>query len=112
MFDSKKAQKKLRAYVERHQQTIAIKADIILEHFIPHVVNPKKLQRVMAVQALSRLNRSAPHLGKKTEDLFILDFFNRVEEIQAAFDDFYTATSLSKATDDIVRRFNERWFQG
>ncbi|MCA1785615.1 MAG: type I restriction endonuclease subunit R, partial [Desulfobacteraceae bacterium] len=191
--------KKLRAYVERHQQTIAIKADIILEHFIPHVVNQKKLkgkakamvvtqnietairyyqaiarllekrgnpfkaliafsgqkqvdgmeytesdmngfaesetrdrfddddyrllvvankyltgfdqpklaamyvdkklQRVMAVQALSRLNRSAPHLGKKTEDLFILDFFNRVEEIQAAFDDFYTATSLSKATD-------------
>jgi hypothetical protein len=25
----------------------------------------KKLQGVMAVQALSRLNRSAPHLGKK-----------------------------------------------
>ncbi|WP_024336415.1 type I restriction endonuclease subunit R [Desulfotignum balticum] len=199
LFDSKKAQKKLRAYVERHQQTIAIKADIILEHFIPHVVNQKKLkgkakgmvitqnietairyyqaisrllekrgnpfkaliafsgqkqvdgidytesdmngfaesetrerfdtddyrllvvankyltgfdqpklaamyvdkklQGVMAVQALSRLNRSAPHLGKKTEDLFILDFFNRVEEIQTAFDDFYTATSLSRATD-------------
>jgi len=47
----------------------------------------KKLQGVMAVQALSRLNRSAPHLGKKTEDLFILDFFNRVEEIQTAFND-------------------------
>ena len=44
LFDSKKAQKKLRAYVERHQQTIAIKADIILEHFIPHVVNQKKLK--------------------------------------------------------------------
>jgi hypothetical protein len=27
-------------------------------------------------KALSRLNRSAPHLGKKTEDLFILKFFN------------------------------------
>ncbi len=199
LFDSKKAQKKLRAFVERHQQTIDIKAQIILEHFIPQVVNTKKLkglakgmvitqnietairyykaiarlldkkanpfkvliafsgskavdgieyteasingfgesetrgrfdqddcrllvvankyltgfdqpkltamyvdkklQNVMAVQALSRLNRSAPGLGKKTEDLFILDFFNSVEDIKNAFDPFYTATSLSRATD-------------
>ena len=199
LFDSKKAQSKLRAYVERHQQTINIKAEIILEHFIPHVVNQKKLkgkakgmvitqnieaairyynaitrllekkgnpfkaviafsgnkmvdgieyteasingfsdnetrkqfnedeyrllvvankyltgfdqpkltamyvdkklQSVMAVQALSRLNRSAPGLGKKTEDLFILDFFNTVDDIKNAFDQFYTATSLSCATD-------------
>ncbi len=199
LFESKKAQKKLRAYVERHQQTVNIKAEIILEHFIPHVVNQKKLkgrakgmvitqnietairyykaitrlldkkanpfkvliafsghkevdgieyteslmngfgegetrerfdtdeyrllvvankyltgfdqpklaamyvdkklQKVLAVQALSRLNRSAPKLGKKTEDLFILDFFNSVDDIKTAFDDFYTATSLSRATD-------------
>lgn len=199
LFDSKKAQKKLRAYVEQHQQTIDIKAEIILEHFIPQVVNQKKLrgkakgmvitqnietairyykaitrlvskkgdpfkvliafsghkevdgieyteslmngfsdsetrerfdeddcrllvvankyltgfdqpklsamyvdkklQNVLAVQALSRLNRSAPHLGKKTEDLFILDFFNSVDDIKNAFDDFYTSTSLSQATD-------------
>ncbi|WNV05946.1 DEAD/DEAH box helicase family protein [Candidatus Methylospira mobilis] len=32
LFDSAKAQKKLRAYVERHQQTIAVKAEIMLEH--------------------------------------------------------------------------------
>ncbi|SMD13717.1 type I restriction enzyme, R subunit [Desulfocicer vacuolatum DSM 3385] len=199
LFDSKKAQKKLRAYVERHQQTINIKAEIILEHFIPQVVNQKKLkgkakgmvitqnietairyykaitrlisekgdpfkvliafsghkevdgieyteslmngfsesetrerfdadeyrllvvankyltgfdqpkltamyvdkklQNVLAVQALSRLNRAAQSLGKKTEDLFILDFFNSVDDIKNAFDDFYTATSLSRATD-------------
>jgi len=59
----------------------------------------KKLQGVMAVQALSRLNRSAQSLGKKTEDLFILDFYNSTEEIRKSFDPFYTATSLSKATD-------------
>ncbi|MBC7474663.1 MAG: type I restriction endonuclease subunit R, partial [Candidatus Sericytochromatia bacterium] len=59
----------------------------------------KKLQGVMAVQALSRLNRSADKLGKKTEDLFVLDFFNSIEEIKASFDPFYTATSLSEATD-------------
>jgi len=59
----------------------------------------KKLQFVLAVQALSRLNRSAPKLGKRTEDLFILDFFNNVDDIKTAFDPFYTVTTLSEATD-------------
>ncbi|MGL6336206.1 type I restriction endonuclease subunit R [Aeromonas jandaei] len=199
LFDSKKAQKKLRAYVEGSQETIDVKAEIMLEHFIPHVVNAKKLKGkgkgmvvtqnivsairyykaitrqleamenpfkvliafsgskevdgveyteadlngfaegdtrdqfdtdeyrllivankyltgfdqpklcamyvdkklsgVLCVQALSRLNRAAPKWGKKTEDLFILDFVNPIEEIKASFDPFYTATSLSGATD-------------
>jgi len=59
----------------------------------------KKMQGVIAVQALSRLNRSADKLGKKTEDLFILDFYNSTDDIKKSFDPFYTATSLSKATD-------------
>ena len=59
----------------------------------------KKLQGVMAVQALSRLNRSADKLGKKTEDLFVLDFFNSTEDMKISFDPFYTATSLNKVTD-------------
>ncbi len=199
LFDTKKAQKKLRAYVEQHRQTIATKAEIMLDHFVAQVVNTKKLkgkakgmvvtqsiesairyfmairtiltdknlpfkaviafsgkktvdgieyteagingfaetvtadkfdtddyrllvvankyltgfdqpklsamyvdkklQGVLAVQALSRLNRAANRLGKKTEDLFILDFFNTVDDIKTAFDPFYTATSLSRATD-------------
>jgi len=83
------------------------------------------------VQTLSRLNRSAPWLGKKSEDLFVLDFFNSVSDIKEAFDPFYTATTLSEATDvnvlhelkehldDIgvyeweeVERFVERYFAG
>ncbi len=212
LFDSKKAQKQLRAYVERDPATINTKAEIMLDHFIGQVVNSKrlrgkargmvitqsiesairyyqaidraladrgypfhaliafsgkkevdgieyteagmngfsendtrdyfdknfkgdtppkghnqekyrllvvankyltgfdqpklcamyvdkKLQGVLAVQALSRLNRSSPHLAKKTEDLFILDFFNTVDDIKTAFDPFYTATSLSEPTD-------------
>ncbi|GAA5143786.1 type I restriction endonuclease subunit R [Thalassotalea piscium] len=215
-FDTKKAQKRLRAYVETSQQTIDTKAEIMLEHFIPQVVNAKKLRgkgkgmvvtqnivtairyykalkrvieaqgspfkiaiafsgtkevdgieyteaemngfaesdtkdyfdvnykrknssdpipkhinqdeyrllvvankyltgfdqpklcamyvdkklaSVLCVQTLSRLNRSAPKLGKKTEDLFVLDFFNNVDEIKTAFDPFYTSTTLSEATD-------------
>jgi type I restriction enzyme R subunit len=199
LFESGKAQRKLRNFVEREQRTIDVKAEVILDHFIPQVFaakklrgqakgmvvtqkietairyyralsrlldekgNPfrimlafsgsktvegvecteagingfaetdtrkkfdtpeyrllvvankfltgfdqpklaamyvdKRLQGVMAVQALSRLNRAAPDLQKRTEDLFILDFFNTVEEIQAAFEPFYTATRLSRATD-------------
>jgi len=59
----------------------------------------KKLQGVQAVQAISRLNRSADYLGKKTEDLFVLDFFNSTEDMKKSFDPFYTSTTLSKATD-------------
>ena len=44
LFDTMKAQKKLKAYVERHEQTIATKADIMLSHFISKVVNTKKLK--------------------------------------------------------------------
>ena len=199
LFNASKAQKKLKAYVEQHKQTITTKSEIILDHFISKTIktkklknkakgmvvtqsiesainyysalkdllqkqnNPfkiviafsgkktikgidyteselnkfsskdisekfnsdeyrllivankfltgfdqpkltsmyvdKKLQGVLAVQALSRLNRSANELSKKTEDLFILDFFNSTDEIKKSFDPFYTSTSLSKATD-------------
>lgn len=199
LFDTKKAQRKLKAFVEKHPETIATKAEIMFDHFMGSVFkkkrlrgkakgmvvtqsiesairyylalqkllekagNPfkiliafsgtktvdgidyteaqmngfsesetrekfnedeyrllvvankyltgfdqpkltamyvdKRLQGVMAVQALSRLNRSANSLGKKTEDLFILDFFNSTDEIKKSFDPFYTSTTLSGATD-------------
>ncbi|MDP0490938.1 MAG: DEAD/DEAH box helicase family protein [Verrucomicrobiota bacterium JB023] len=57
----------------------------------------KKLQGVLAVQALSRLNRANLKMDKK--DTFVLDFFNTIEDIKEAFDPFYTATSLSEPTD-------------
>jgi type I restriction enzyme R subunit len=197
-YQNKKAQKKLKVYVESHEETIATKAEVMVNHFLDNVVRPKKLKGkakaivatqniasaikyfkaieriltekgnpfkaivtfsdteidhekvkdvdfnhfpskdisdkfdtdeyrilvvsdkfltgfdqpklsamyvdkklsgVLSVQALSRLNRSANKLGKKTEDLFILDFYNSTEETQAAFEPFYTATSLSEATD-------------
>jgi type I restriction enzyme R subunit len=44
LFDTVKAQKKLRAYVERDKQTIATKAEIMLDHFLSKLVNTKKLK--------------------------------------------------------------------
>ena len=89
----------------------------------------KKLQGVLAVQALSRLNRCNWKLGKT--DTFVLDFYNTVDDIKAAFDPFYTATTLSEPTDvnvlhdlkDVldnfgiydwseVTSFNEKFFAG
>lgn len=70
----------------------------------------KKLKGVKAVQTLSRLNRAMQ--GKK--DTFILDFVNTDEEIYAAFQPFYEATTLSKEininliydTQSKLRKFN------
>ncbi|MEY4244135.1 MAG: hypothetical protein RLZZ245_1720 [Verrucomicrobiota bacterium] len=89
----------------------------------------KRLQGVLAVQALSRLNRCNAKMQK--QDTFILDFYNTAAEIKAAFDDFYTATSLTEPTDinvlhdlkdalddaelyseEDIEKFNELFFNG
>mgnify|MGYP002626378403 CR=1 FL=1 len=59
----------------------------------------KRLNGVLAVQALSRLNRAAPELGKRTEDLFVLDFFNSTDDMKTSFDPYFTGTVLEEATD-------------
>ncbi len=62
----------------------------------------KLLADVQAVQALSRLNRAyKPH---KT-DTFVLDFYNKVDDIKAAFEPYYTTTILSRETD--VNKLND-----
>lgn len=94
---------KIARYVDMDEYRILVVANKYLTGYdqpkLTAMYVDKKLQGVIAVQALSRLNRSSDKLGKKTEDLFILDFYNTVEDIKKSFDPFYTATSLSKATD-------------
>lgn len=55
----------------------------------------KKLRDVQAVQTLSRLNRAFKPHKKET---FVLDFYNKVEEIKDAFNPYYTSTILSEET--------------
>ncbi|PNH79226.1 type I restriction endonuclease subunit R [Arthrobacter sp. AFG20] len=57
----------------------------------------KKLGGVMAVQTLSRLNRTYP--GKSAEDIFVLDFVNNSDQIIEAFDPYYRGSTLSEETD-------------
>lgn len=62
----------------------------------------KPLGGVLAVQALSRLNRTAYELNKRNEDVFVLDFFNTIEDMEDSFNDFYSSTTLSHPTDPNV----------
>ncbi len=55
----------------------------------------KQLSGIKAVQTLSRLNRAHP----QKHDVFVLDFMNDVDTIQAAFADYYRTTILSEETD-------------
>lgn len=55
----------------------------------------KKLSGVNAVQTLSRLNRICPPYDKPT---FILDFINTINDIEKAFEPYYTTTLLCNST--------------
>ena len=71
----------------------------------------KPLSGIKAVQTLSRLNRAHP----QKHDVFVLDFQNDTDTIQAAFADYYRTTILSEETDpnklhDLKSR--ARWLSG
>lgn len=61
------------------------------EPLLHTMIVDKKLKNVKAVQTLSRLNRT--HTRKR--DTFVLDFANTNEDIQKAFQPFYTETILA-----------------
>ncbi len=55
----------------------------------------KKLGGVNAVQTLSRLNRTCP----QKDEVFVLDFYNKEDDIKQAFEPYYQTTILSSASD-------------
>lgn len=55
----------------------------------------KKLRNVKAVQTLSRLNRA--HKDKK--DTYVLDFYNKPDDIKRSFEPFYKGTELINPVD-------------
>lgn len=69
------------------------------EPLLHTMIIDKKLRDVKAVQTLSRLNRIFP--GKI--DTYVIDFVNTAENIQTAFQSFYTETSLeSEINVDLI----------
>jgi type I restriction enzyme R subunit len=55
----------------------------------------KALSGIKAVQTLSRLNRAHP----QKHDVFVLDFMNDVDTIEASFADYFRTTILADETD-------------
>ena len=64
----------------------------------------KKLAGVHAVQTLSRLNRIHP----RKDSTVVLDFVNRAEHIQAAFQPYFEASLLSESADHNLLYDHER----
>ena len=88
---------------EKSENRILVVANKYLTGFDQELLSTmyidKPLGGVLAVQTLSRLNRISPDNNKRSEDIFVLDFFNSVEDMKNAFDDFYTSTTLDQTTD-------------
>ncbi|GGP86827.1 type I restriction endonuclease subunit R [Saccharothrix coeruleofusca] len=60
----------------------------------------KSLKGVAAVQTLSRLNRTHPRKGQ--DDLFVLDFANEAEDVQASFRPFFEATITTPTHPNLI----------
>ncbi|MEU5987616.1 type I restriction endonuclease [Spirillospora sp. NPDC047418] len=60
----------------------------------------KKLAGVAAVQTLSRLNRTHPL--KSQGDVYVLDFANEAEEIQAAFQPYFESTTTDQIDPNLL----------
>lgn len=62
----------MKAYVEKHEQTIATKAEIMLDHFISKIVNTKKLKGkakgIVATQSIESAIRYFFALQKLLEE--------------------------------------------
>lgn len=66
----------------------------------------KKLRDIAAVQTLSRLNRICPPYNKK---VFILDFANKIEDIEKSFKPYFTSTILcNTVTPESVYELDEK----
>lgn len=63
----------------------------------------KKLSGVTAVQTLSRLNRTHRTAGgEQKRKTFVIDFVNKPEDIQVAFEPYFTNATLETETDPYV----------
>src|SRR5690625_3009448 len=111
-FDTAKAQKKLRAYVERSQQTINTKAEVMVEHFVDNVVNTKKLRgkaRGMIVTqnietAIRYYKAVQKELEKRSNPFKALVAFSGEKEVDGIQ---YTEVEMNGFAEDKTRRSEE-----
>lgn len=70
MFDKKKAQKKLRKYVESNEKAIGLKAEIMVDHFHDHVLAKRKVGgKARAMVVTSSIERAIQYYYSITDYL-------------------------------------------
>lgn len=75
------------------------------EPLLHTMIIDKKLRDIKAVQTISRLNRTCE--GKT--DTYVLDFINKAEDIQVAFEDYYNETDLEAEINvDLIYRTQKK----
>lgn len=72
LYDKKKAQKKLRIYVESHELNIARKTAVMVEHFMSAVVGKKKINGLAKAMIVTSSRRNAVKY-KKAFDKYLKD---------------------------------------
>jgi type I restriction enzyme R subunit len=72
LFDKKKAQKKLRIYVESHELNIARKTAVMVEHFMSAVVSKKKINGLAKAMVVTSSRKNAVKY-KKAFDKYLKD---------------------------------------
>ncbi|NOS91614.1 MAG: type I restriction endonuclease subunit R [Cyclobacteriaceae bacterium] len=70
LYDKKKAQKKLRIYVESHELNIARKTAVMVEHFMSSVVGKKKINGLAKAMIVTSSRRNAVKY-KKAFDIYL-----------------------------------------
>jgi type I restriction enzyme R subunit len=112
-FDSKKARKKLRRYVESHDHAIGLKAEIMVDHFHDHVLAPGKISgkaRAMVVcsgiqRAIQYFNAFKTYLLERKSPYQAIVAFSGEQEYQG---EKVTESSLNGfASTDIADKIQE-----
>jgi type I restriction enzyme R subunit len=81
-YDKKKAQKKLKAYVESHEHAINKKAELMIEHFMDNVVRKKKMGGLAKAMMVTSSRKNAV-LYKKAFDKYLLSINSPYKAIVA-----------------------------
>ena len=112
-FDSKKARKKLRRYVESHDHAIRLKAEIMVDHFHDHVLAPGKIggkARAMVVcsgiqRAIQYFNAFKTYLVERKSPYQAIVAFSGEQEYQG---EKVTESSMNGfASTDIADKIQE-----
>jgi type I restriction enzyme R subunit len=100
-FDSKRAQKKLRKYVESHSHAIRQKTEIMIDHFVDEVVKKKKINGL--AKAMMVTNSIASAIRYK------LAFDNYLREIKSPFK---AIVAFSGSKEDGGKTYDEASMNG